>query len=312
MSELAIAARPAEVAVDVPSMGGRLRIRVACEPDELPRARQDVARLARRIERWASRLSRFDTASELSALNAEPEAPISAVGPTLGAVLSWAVEARRRTQGVVDVTLLDARLAAEAGTSWEAAPRSPVAWSLERRSDSRQSYVARGGRARFDLDGVAKGWIADRALAQLRGYAAAIVDADGDIAVSVDPRTGWVVDVDDPDDTRTALASIALDRVGLGTFGVATSGIDVHRWGEDVGRHHLIDPATARPARTDLRQCTVVAVSAALAEAVAKAVIIRDGEAGGELAGGPGVLGAVLLYRSGEVVATEQVLTWLV
>ena len=39
------------------------------------------------------------------------------------------------------------------------------------------------GHVPFDLDGVAKGWIADRALALLDRYPGALVDADGDIAI---------------------------------------------------------------------------------------------------------------------------------
>lgn len=327
MSTPVLAQRLADVGLDVRSMGGRLRLRVACAPGQQAQARRDLGSLATRVQRWAARLTRFEAGSELSALNADPEAPTTPVGPTLGAVLSWATEARRRSRGVVDVTMLDARLAAEAGTPWtRSEPTAGRAlhrqdgWPLERRDrwelrspgGGRHACVMREGRVRFDLDGVAKGWIADRALAHLGGYPAALVDADGDIAIRVDERTGWVVDVDDPDRPARALASIALERVGSVALGVATSGIDVHRWGDDPGRHHLIDPATGRPARSDVRQCTVVAVSAALAEVVAKAVLIRGSAAGAELVGRSGVLGAVLLHRSGEVMATEQVLTWLV
>jgi thiamine biosynthesis lipoprotein len=299
-----------EVAHEIPSMGGQLRLSVACAPDERWRARRDLESLARRIQRWAGRLSRFESDSELCALNIQPEASVSVVGPTLGAVLSWATEARRRTGGTVDVTLLDARLAVEAGTS-STPPRSTASWSLHQQGHWRRALVTRAGRVRFDLDGIAKGWIADRALAHLDGYAAATVDADGDIAVSMDLRTGWTIAVDDPDRPGATLASIELARIGPGTVGIATSGIDVHRWGDNADRHHLIDPTTARPARTDLRQCTVVAVTAARAEVVAKAVVIRGSEAGAELIGRQGVLGAVLLHRSGEVTATDQALAWL-
>jgi thiamine biosynthesis lipoprotein len=225
-------------------------------------------------------------------------------------VLAWSVDARRHTRGAVDVTLLDARLATEAGTAWPMA-RSTVAWSLRRSAATRRAEVTRQGRIRFDLDGVAKGWIADRALAHLSAYPAALVDADGDIAIAVAQPSDWAIDVDDPDRPGEALASVALGCVGRRTVGVATSGIDVHRWGQGVDRHHIIDPATARSARSDLRQCTVVADSAALAEAVAKALLIRGSEAGAELVGQPGVLGALLLHRSGEVTATQEAVEWL-
>jgi thiamine biosynthesis lipoprotein len=128
----------------------------------------------------------------------------------------------------------------------------------------------------------------------------------------VDERTGWTIAVADPADPAAELLTFAPEFVGPMRIGVATSGIDVHHWGDDTERHHLIDPATGHPAVTDLRQCTVVATSAALAEAVAKAMVIRGSEVGAELAGRPGVLGAVLVRRSGELLVTEQALTWLV
>jgi thiamine biosynthesis lipoprotein len=159
---------------------------------------------------------------------------------------------------------------------------------------------------------VAKGWIADRALRLLDRYPAALVDADGDIALSVDPRTGWTIGVADPADPDGDLAGLDPGRVGPRRLGVATSGIDVHRWGDDPGRHHLIDPATGSPAVSDVEQCTVVADSAALAEAVAKAVVIRGSDRGARLLGRSGVLGGVLLLRDGVVLATEEVPAWLV
>ena len=51
---------------------------------------------------------------------------------------------------------------------------------------------------RFDLDGLAKGWIADRAADMLARWPGAAVDADGDIAISAGPSAEWLVDVADP------------------------------------------------------------------------------------------------------------------
>jgi thiamine biosynthesis lipoprotein len=232
------------------------------------------------------------------------------VGPTLARVLDWATEAGRRTDGVVDVTLLDERLAAEAGGP--STPRlRPVRWDVQRAPGGRHGRVAREGRFRFDLDGVAKGWIADRALASLRHHPAAIVDADGDIAIGMGVRTGWTIGVADPDAPGSDLVIIDLDRVGPRLLGVATSGVDVHRWGTGTGRHHLIDPMTGGPAGGDVRQCTVVATSAALAEVVAKAVVIRGSHQGAGLLAQPGILGAVVVRATGEILVTEQVLPWL-
>jgi thiamine biosynthesis lipoprotein len=184
-------------------------------------------------------------------------------------------------------------------------------WRLSRAHGGRGATVERDTPIRFDLDGVAKGWIADRALALLARYPAALVDADGDIAIRADPRTGWVVSVADPTDDSVELARIRPDAVGGGTIGIATSGTTVHRWGDDAARHHLVDPASGRPAVTDLEQCTVIADSTAFAEAVAKAIVIRGSDSAETLLARPGVRGAILLRTSGEVLATSEVLAWL-
>jgi thiamine biosynthesis lipoprotein len=302
----------AESGMGVPAMGGRLRLLVACDPSERSRAGRDLGRVAARVGRWAARLTRFSDDSELSALDRQPDRPVSPVGPTLAAVLEWGRAAGRATGGTVDVSMLDARLAAEAmprGHGRDRAGTGPEAWRVVRSPGGRGSTVERDVAVRFDLDGVAKGWIADRALSLLARYPAALVDADGDIAMRVDARTGWQVGIADPSEAGTDLVRIRPDAVGPRTLGIATSGTTVHRW--DADRHHLVDPVTGRPAVTDLEQCTVVAESAGLAEAVAKAVVIRGSGSAEELLRGPGVWGAILLHRSGDVVATSEVLGWL-
>ncbi len=132
---------------------------------------------------------------------------------------------------------------------------------------------------RFDLDGVAKGWIADRALALLRGHPAALVDADGDIAVRPGGGVAWDIAVADPRPGADGdLALLRLDdRAAGATLGIATSGTSVHRWPAAAGgppRHHLLDPLTRRPAVTDVVQATVIAGSAREAEVLAKAAVI--------------------------------------
>ena len=118
----------------------------------------------------------------------------------------------------------------------------------------------------FDLGGIGKGWIADRALRFLAAWPSAVVDADGDLAIRCAPGKVWEVAVDDP---RTPDALLAVLRLaahdGLpARWGVATSGVSIHRWTVDGRpRHHLIDPRTGRPAVTDVVQATVIAGSAA-------------------------------------------------
>ena len=95
-------------------------------------------------------------------------------------------------------------------------------------------------------------------------------------------------------------------------FGLATSGVSVHRWvtGDHVG-HHLIDPRTGRPADTDVVQATVLAASAREAEVLAKTAVILGSAAGLEFLDRFGVAGAIVLTARGERLALPQTLGWL-
>ncbi|HEX2755808.1 MAG TPA: FAD:protein FMN transferase [Candidatus Limnocylindrales bacterium] len=295
-----------------------------------PHAAADPDAVLDRIARWADRLTRFTATSELSRLNANARVEV-AVGPTLAAVLDWGREAEVLTDGIVDVGLLDERIAAEGRPETAAhragsTPSRSLAsrrWSLDRRA--RGAVVRRPAGLRFDLDGIAKGWIADRALTSLDGHAAAVVDADGDIAIRLGRGVEWTFGVADPHHTGHDLVELRLrrregvtdrdepsSRRAADRFGLATSGTSVHRWDRAGGHaHHLIDPRTGRSAVTDLVQATVLAGSARVAEALAKAAVIVGSEAAFALLDRAGVDGAILLTDRGRLLIHPATLRWL-
>jgi thiamine biosynthesis lipoprotein len=136
-------------------------------------------------------------------------------------------------------------------------------------ADSSRPTPRRGGRVdidgsritlapdvRLDLGGIAKGYAVDRAAAILAGAGPCLVNAGGDLAA----RGGaWPVGLEG---TRLVLQ--------LSDGAIATSGRDRRRWRRgDEERHHLIDPATSRPAVTELLRVTVVAPTAVEAEVLA-------------------------------------------
>jgi thiamine biosynthesis lipoprotein len=300
--------RLAEAQRSFAAMGGHVALRVACVPEGVDAAARLLRIVEGRLERWAGRLTRFDVDSDLSKLNRDASAGRSAVAPTLGAALEASLALHERSEGIVDVSMLDARLAAEDGDEPVERARR---WWLE--GSSRRWVVGRRGPVRFDLDGIGKGWIADRALGLLAGVPAAMVDADGDVALRVDPGVSWHVAVADP---RHAGADLAILRIPPGAprrqAGISTSGTSVHRWEHPGGwRHHLLDPATGRPARTDVVQATVVAENALVAEALAKSAVILGSEEGLELLDRAGALAEVLLLEDGDVIATPRSLEWL-
>jgi thiamine biosynthesis lipoprotein len=171
---------------------------------------------------------------------------------------------------------------------------------------------------RFDLDGIGKGWLADRALDRLRRYPAAVVDADGDVAIGLGSGMTWCFGVADPRLDDHDLAVVRLTPRGGrsgrldGRFGLATSGTTVHRWAHgDTSTHHLIDPRTGRSAETDVVQATVLAATTREAEALAKAVVILGSAAGYDLLDRSRVDGAILLTDKHELVIHPATFRWL-
>ncbi|MEO8625269.1 MAG: FAD:protein FMN transferase [Candidatus Limnocylindrales bacterium] len=306
------------VAHSAPSMGGTLSVFITAEPERSVQAQIDARRTVQRVETWAARLTRFNNASHLSHLNSAAESRVL-VRPTLAAALHWAKTAERRTDGVVDSTLLDARLAAESATSLDASP-TPNGWAWQLLGNARDSIVERDPGVRIDLDGTAKGWIADRAADLLARWPGVVVDADGDIALRADRGVEWLVDVADPrlgadgnDPPPLATLKLRGGTSWTASYGVATSGTSVHRWQLADGRltHHLIDWRTRQPAATDVVQATVVAPTAREAEIIAKsAVILGSHEALGFMARSA-ALAAILLLDDNSVVSLPGVEAWL-
>ncbi|MDP2349588.1 MAG: FAD:protein FMN transferase [Chloroflexota bacterium] len=300
------------MSIDVsrPMMGGVVSVQILDVSDAAWLGRAAV-RVLDRIEAWAGRLTRFWPDSDLMRLNAATTSLVP-IGPTLTAALDWARMAEGMTDGLVDASLLDERLAAEAGLD----PSLPVGagrcWSLRR--TARGAAVEREPGVRFDLGGVAKGWLADRALAITPGRSA-LVDADGDVAVRVAPGDTWAIGIGDPREPGTLLGALDLGPDGDLTreWGIATSGTSVHRWTHAAGgdTHHLIDPRTQRPAATDVIQATVLADTARAAEAFAKTAVIAGSDRAFGLLDRPGVHGVLLLTRDGDLRATPGMVRWL-
>jgi thiamine biosynthesis lipoprotein len=164
--------------------------------------------------------------------------------------------------------------------------REPPAESAVRRLASRGFWrkvdVSRAGgvpMVRFedrdlhlDLGGIAKGYAIDRAILALRsrGVEHAIVTVGGDLyALGTAPGGGpWKVGIRDPRDASGLAGSLnVVDRA------VTTSG-DYERFFEWRGAryHHLIDPATAAPRRSEVHSVTVIGGDCMNADAAATAV----------------------------------------
>jgi thiamine biosynthesis lipoprotein len=272
--------------------GGRCEVLVMGDPDALT-ADTAVAGSRRSLEAWHRRFSRFIPDSELCRFNDDPAETVE-VRPLMAALAQAAALASRLTDGLVDATLvgeieragyarhfdspslpLDEALRL-APARHPAHPHPAARWRRVA-VDRHAGTVTRPPGLRLDSGGVAKGLFADVLAIRLAEHAAFAVDCGGDLRIGGAHRLARAVQVISPFD------GLVLHELQLRSGGVATSGIGRRSWLDAAGRpaHHLLDPATGRPAYTGVVQATALAPSAVEAEARAKAAVL-SGPGGAE------------------------------
>ena len=275
-----------ELDLSFPCMGCEFRL-ILGEP--MRPGTPSAAESAERARRWLTacdeRLSRFRPDSELMLLNDDP-APVVRCRPLLLAAVGAAVRAAELTDGLVDATLLaeieaagyrDSLAGAAPLPLRDALPSAPPRHAAGARAGSRwrevrvdraSGTVTRPPGLRIDTGGVVKGMAADIVARTLAGHSRFVVDAAGDLAIG-GVETGanpYEVAVEHP------LTGEHVHSVRVGAGGIATSGLNSRMWRRSDGTiaHHLLDPASGRPAWTGLLMVTATAASAFEAETLAK------------------------------------------
>jgi thiamine biosynthesis lipoprotein len=290
----------------------------------------DVQDLFRSFEK---RLSRFDSNSELSQLNAHRGPGAFVASSILLEALEIALLAAEATGGLYDPTILTSLEKAGYDRSFEhmehPAPLGPdsagashlpagrqASWrsatyrSVHLNRARREIYKPAG--VRLDLGGMGKGWTVDRATDRLQGLGPFLVNAGGDIFAYHSPsgQKGWQIDLVHPLQPELSMARLYLHHCAL-----ATSTIARRRWQHQGHlRHHLIDPRTGQPAKTDAWSVSVVADRTVTAEIYAKVALILGAEQGlAYLQNLPGIEGLVytadsqILYTAGLAAILDRV-----
>jgi thiamine biosynthesis lipoprotein len=213
-------------------------------------ARSEIARLDPVLSAW-----RGD--SELTVLNT---APVHAASPDLFAVIAACEDWRRRTGGAFSARL--GRALAACGSPGLAASGEDAALELNpvTRTITRPDSVV------FAVDGLAKGYIIDRALEAARciaGVDGVMMDIGGDLRCwGKAPQTrGWrigLVDAADPSDNAPSLSHLKLNDMAVATSGRSS-------------RNQLIISPLSGAAVDHVAYATAVAPSAMDADALATA-----------------------------------------
>lgn len=253
--------------------------------------------------------STWDSGSELSRLNRQPPDTAVPVSADLFAVLQLARHLHTRSGGAFDISVgalvnlwgfgpepaaegipaADALAAARALTGLDALVLDPV---------TRTATTTRP--LTLDLSGIAKGHAVDAValLLQDRGVTDFLVEIGGELRLQGrrPDGSGWMIAVEAPrSDLREVFARI--DSHGE-SLALAGSG-DYRNFRDADGKRysHEIDPRTGYPVDHDLAAVTVLAATAAEADAWATALMVLGPEEGPRLADGEG-LAAYFIMRA--------------
>jgi FAD:protein FMN transferase len=248
-----------------------------------PHAERRLDRAVAWLPAYESRFSRFLEHSELSRLNVSGRPFLAS--PALFRLVELALELARRSDGIFDPTILRRLEDAGYDRSFELLSSEPPrathrevpgsTWRDVRLDRATRAITLPPG-AGIDLGGIGKGFAVDRVAAMLG--TPSLVNCGGDVFAAGRPpdEDGWRVGVSDPSAPERDLMVLTVE-----DRGVATSSTMNRRW--SVGgrqRHHLIDPRTGEPSKSDAVQVTVAAPTAVEADYHAKVALLHGAEAG--------------------------------
>ncbi|MCB9903871.1 MAG: FAD:protein FMN transferase [Planctomycetes bacterium] len=219
----------------------------------------------------------YDAASELSRLVGTSAGDARSVSPLLFELLVEARAFAELTDGAFDptcgrTTKLWRRARRQAELPSDARIEAALATcgydALELDAAHHAVRLRREG-MQLDLGGVAKGQALDRALDAVRaeGLERVLIEGGGDLRAGAAPpgAAAWIVALEG------SRARVALVDAGMATSGDAYRGFEL----DGVTYSHLIDPRTGR-AVTDRRTVTVIAPTAAEADAFASAACVAS------------------------------------
>lgn len=220
--------------------------------------------------------------SEISALNEAGQAHLS---PDTAQLLSAALELCALTGGALDITAYPAVEAWGFTTGEYRVPNQAELEELGDRIDYArvsldQESASLPDGMKLDLGAVAKGYTADRLakLAQERDITSALLDLGQSTILALGAKpdgSPWRIGIQDPQG-EGYLGVLELEGQAMGTSG----GYQRYFERDGVRYWHIIDPATAAPARSGLLSVTVVSPSGLACDGLSTALFVMGLERG--------------------------------
>jgi thiamine biosynthesis lipoprotein len=253
--------------------------------------------ISTKLSKMNQRLSHFDETSELSQFNLHAGKDWFPVSSELVNIVAMANEISARTDGAFDITVAGAVDAwgfgaADHGRNSQREPNEKTLEAARAATNYKQLNVRSSPPAlsktdpllSIDLSAIAKGYAVDQIAFLLEEYGIRnyVVEIGGELRTAGTRADGkpWRIGIEQPDPTLP-IEFIIIPR----NAAVATSGDYRNFYMLDERRiSHTIDPVTARPVSHDLASVSVIAPSAALADALATALMVLGAERGHEFA----------------------------
>lgn len=266
------------------TMGTTFSIKLVAAPPDLD-ARDLQLEVEAELQTIEQTMSTYLTASELSRLNNNRSTGDIEVSAALCSVIDAALALSRYTKGAFDITV--GPLVNAWGFGPEGSVDKPPARARIERLQHSTGYTHLAADCStpsirkqkpdlyLDLSGYAKGYAVDQ-LARIldaRGLSNYIVEVGGELKMRGHnaSREPWAIAIERPSQDGQPVQSV----VRLTDLAVATSGDYRNYFEHDGVRYsHTIDPMTGSPVTHEVASVTVIADSAAYADAIATALLV--------------------------------------
>jgi len=266
-------------------------------------AQQAMGQAFEEIDRLSGLLSRFGDQTALAMLNREGY--LRDVPPELHHVLERSLDYYRLSGGAFDVTvkpIVDLFQESVGAKGKAMPPRRKLREAAQLVGSDKIELERRGIRFRrpgmgITLDGIAKGYIVDRASGLLakKGVQNHLVNAGGDIMTrgSKSENKPWTIAIEDPSKNKNYP-----DVIHVRTGGVATSGNYEIYFDREKMFHHIVDPRTGLSPELNT-SVSVRARSAMEADALATGVFVMHPKEGTAFIDSIGQCEGLVIARNG-------------
>jgi thiamine biosynthesis lipoprotein len=262
------------------------------------------------IDRLTRLLSRYDDHAHIARLNTHgslTEAP-----PEVQEVISKSLGYHRLSNGAFDITVQPVvDLFKESFTGTGSAPPSDLDLQQALGLVDAERIRLEGRSIRFEqtgmgvtLDGIAKGYVVDRASRILTQHHVEnhLINAGGDIRTrgSKAPDKPWVVAIQDPEKNRRYP-----DVIPMNDGAIATSGNYEVYYDREKMFHHIVDPATGRSPQ-DRSSVSVLAHTAEQADALSTSVFVMPPAAGLSFINGIAGCACLMITKDGKSMTSRH------